>query len=145
DDDDDGDEAATRAHMQMRLERQEKWNQQYGAWALENRRDGTVVGTGLMKPLRGHRDEWTDDIEIGWHLARAEWGKGYATEMAEGLLDVARSRGLQRIHAVIEATNTRSAAVAARLGFEHQGSTTAYYDGLLLEHYMLQLANAAAQ
>lgn len=128
---------ATRAHMQMRIDRQASWDGQYGLWALESRDDGRVVGSGIMKPLRRTEDDYTDDIEIGWHLARAEWGKGYATEMARGLIKVARAREIECIHAVVEPENTRSVAVAVRLGFEHRGTTTAYYNGITLAHYTL--------
>ena len=130
---------ATRAHMQMRLDRQKNWAGRYGAWAIERTADRDVVGTALMKPLRGTDVSWTTDIEIGWHLARAEWGKGYATEMGRGLIAHARAIGLTTLHAVVEASNGRSQAVARRLGFTHRGVTTAYYDGLALEHFIITL------
>lgn len=132
---------ATRAHMEMRLERRRVWSERYGAWASERRSDGVVVGTALMKPLRGPKDDgaYTEDIEIGWHLARAEWGKGYATELAQALIAEARARGLPRVHAVVEATNARSARVAERVGLTARGITTAYYGGLQLLHFVLEL------
>ena len=130
---------ATRAHIAMRLDRQRNWNGEYGAFATERKTDGHVVGSALIKPLKGAEVPWTDDIEIGWHLARAEWGKGYATEMGRGLVELARARGLSMLHAVVEPGNERSLAVARRLGFAHEGRTTKYYDGLSLEYFTLRL------
>ena len=136
--------ADTEASIRMRLERQRMWNGRYGAWAIESRETGLVVGTALIKPLKGVTIPWTDDIEIGWHLARAEWGKGYATEMGRGLIEYARTIGLSRLHAVVEANNERSIAVATRLGFTHRGQTRQYYGGLVLEHFTLALNNGSA-
>lgn len=124
--------SATRAHMAMRFERRAMWKEQFGAWAIERRNDGVVVGTALMKPLKGTKVKWTEDIEIGWHLARPEWGRGYATETARGLVDVAEKRGLSELHAVVEPSNTRSQQVALRAGLHPAGETTKYYDGLRL-------------
>lgn len=138
--------SATREHMQMRLERQQMWRGAYGAWAIERQEDGVVVGTALMKPLKANTDvpianpnlrpelrgPWTDDIEIGWHLARPDWGCGYATEIGRGLIELARGRGLSEVLAVVEASNHRSQQVALRAGMTPRGETTKYYDGLRL-------------
>lgn len=136
---------ATRAHMEMRLERRRHWDQRFGAWAAERRHDGVVVGTALMKPLPGPDDvkTYTEDIEIGWHLARAEWGQGYATELGAALVAEARQRQIPRLHAVVGPTNARSVGVAERLGFEARGMTRAYYGGLNLLHFVLEFRSTA--
>lgn len=52
------------------------WNLRgYGSYALEEKATGKVIGVaGLDYPL-----EWPEP-EIGWGLASAFWGKGYASE-----------------------------------------------------------------
>ncbi len=88
--------------------------------------DGAFLG---MCGLHRHR-WWPDDVEVGWRLARAAWGRGYATEAAAAWLD--RAFGVLGLDAVISVTtrgNLRSLAVMRRLGMwpreeaerEHQG------------------------
>jgi RimJ/RimL family protein N-acetyltransferase len=106
-----------------------------GAWALTTR-DGTLVGMTLLKPLPEHAE-----VEVGWHLGRACWGRGYATEGARGALDHGFGTvGLDTIHAVIVKENAASLAVARRLCMTHDGSTDRYY-GRELELFTLRRAD----
>ena len=58
----------------------------YGTWAVEEKASGRVVGRiGLMNPVG-----WPG-FECGWTLARASWGKGYATEGARRAMARAHS------------------------------------------------------
>lgn len=66
-------------------------------------------------------------VEIGWRLAPAFWGRGYATEAALAALEVGFARlGLPEIVAFTALSNLRSVALMERLGmvrdpepFEH--------------------------
>ena len=63
-------------------------------------------------------------FEIGWGIARAFRGKGYATEAARASIDWAfASFELDRIIHCIDRENTASQAVARRLGAEKQVET----------------------
>ena len=99
----------------------------YGLWAVETKDGGTLVGMSLLKPLPDH-----DEVEVGWHLGKAHWGRGYATETARAAIargfDVC---GLDEIYAVVVKENTASVAVARRLGMSYRGATDAYYDRTL--------------
>ncbi len=90
-----------------------------GLWALERRDGGALLGwTGLapMPPGTPGAGEW----EVGWRLARAAWGHGYATEAATAAVRVARGRGLPRLWSMTVPANVRSIAVMRRLGMvEH--------------------------
>lgn len=109
----------------------------YGVWAVREEDSGALVGTALLKPLPDADRADTSAIEIGWHLARASWGKGYATEFGAALVDRAfRRLPIETLHAVVPPGNVRSEAVARRLGFTHAGQTDAFY-GKTLEHYTL--------
>ena len=134
------DPAATRAHIRMRLERRRRWGGRFGSYAAQRKSDGAVIGNALIKPLRGATEAWTSDIEIGWHLARAEWGRGYATEIGRGLLAYAAHIGVSVVHVVAEAYNERSLAVARRIGVVYRGVTTEYYDGIELAHFTTEEA-----
>jgi RimJ/RimL family protein N-acetyltransferase len=56
-------------------------------------------------------------VEVGWRLARAHWGKGYATEAARAALAFGFEQvGLNEIVSFTVPANTRSIAVMERLG-----------------------------
>ncbi len=76
------------------------------------------VGSVLLAPLPDGDGEDTDDIEIGWELHPGHWGKGYATEAAQLILDLAWGQGLAGVNAVALPGNDRSLTVMRRLGFE---------------------------
>jgi ribosomal-protein-alanine N-acetyltransferase len=74
---------------------------------------GEVVGDALLQPVPRPAGE----IEVGWHLARAHWGRGYATEAGVRLVSHAFDiLGVDVLIADIAPHNERSGAVARRLG-----------------------------
>ena len=110
----------------------------FGAFALVERATGELVGTGLLKPLPDAEGKNTEDIEIGWHLARRCWGRGFATEAGRALA----TRGFDRLpvdmlNIVIHSGNQRSVAVARRLGATFKGRTNRYY-GQELELFQVE-------
>ncbi|NGO10520.1 GNAT family N-acetyltransferase [Streptomyces sp. HC44] len=56
------------------------------------------------------------EIEIGWRLGRAYWGKGYVTAAARITLDRLRAAGVSSVVAMVNSRNERSIAVTRRLG-----------------------------
>ncbi|MEV0719508.1 GNAT family N-acetyltransferase, partial [Asanoa sp. NPDC050611] len=95
--------------------------------------DGGLVGNLLLKPVplsAGEPSDGPDDVEIGWHLHPDAWGRGYATEAAQAILDDAFSRGLAKVVAVTDPDNQASQAVCRRLGMTHLGRTKRYYNTL---------------
>lgn len=88
----------------------------YGLWALEVRKSGEFIGlTGLA--LQTFEAPFTPAVEVGWRLAKAAWGHGYAIEAAREAVrygfDVA---GLDEIVSMTTVRNTRSRKVMERLG-----------------------------
>ncbi|TSA86356.1 GNAT family N-acetyltransferase [Deinococcus detaillensis] len=71
--------------------------------------------------------------EVGFTLARAEWGRGYAHEGLTALLSWLfedESRGgaeLHRVHASLDPRNARSAALLTRANFRFEGCSVAAY------------------
>jgi RimJ/RimL family protein N-acetyltransferase len=91
----------------------------YGVWAVEEKATGKVVGRiGLMNP-KG----WPG-FELGWTLGRASWGKGYATEGAQRVMEYAFTE-MNRDHVIslIAPANVASIKVAERLGEKVEGET----------------------
>ncbi|MEQ1769369.1 MAG: GNAT family N-acetyltransferase [Devosia sp.] len=91
----------------------------YGKVAIERRSDGAFMGMcGLS------REGWfPDDLEIGWRLAPAARGHGYATEAAQAWIEYGfATLALPRIISIADVPNQRSIAVMQRLGltFDHQ-------------------------
>lgn len=109
----------------------------YAAVAL--RESGEVIGTALLKSLElsnGSASE--DEIEIGWHFARAHWGKGFGTELGAALVKHGFGRlGLTELHAVAYHENVASLRIMQKIGMTHLESTDRYY-GVTLEHYVIQ-------
>ena len=83
-----------------------------GLYAVTTR-DGRLIGDCGLAP--GFIDG-DDVVEIGWHLERSAWGRGYATEAARAVLAHAQDLGLRRLISLIVPENLRSRRVAAKLG-----------------------------
>jgi [ribosomal protein S5]-alanine N-acetyltransferase len=133
------DVAAQRQRLAAILERNSRWGGRFGSWPLIEKQTGELVGTALLKPLpaSGTGGQPSEDIEIGWHLVRRHWGRGLASEAGRALLKHGFAElGLDLLHAVVESKNSRSLAVARRIGMRHTGRTSSYYDHEL-EHFEL--------
>ena len=66
--------------------------------------------------------------EIGFTLAPAAWGKGYATEAVDGLLDyLLEDVGVTRVAGTLHPDNVASAQVLERTGFLYEGRTRSSY------------------
>jgi hypothetical protein len=91
-------------------------------FALEERASGTFLGfTGLSRVT--FEAPFTPAVEIGWRLARAAWGQGFATESARAVATFAFDElGLEEIVSLAVAANERSRAVMRRLGMTHDPS-----------------------
>jgi RimJ/RimL family protein N-acetyltransferase len=95
-------------------------------WAVELRESGQFVGfVGLSVPRRVL--PFSPCVEVGWRLARACWGKGFATEAGRGALRVGFERlSLPDIVSFTAVGNARSRAVMEHIGLRnaHEDSTT---------------------
>lgn len=116
------------------LERIERWasidDPVQGVWLALDTQSGERLGTLLLKdlPASGLPAGPSGEIEIGWHLHPAAWGRGIATEGGGAVLAHAFAGGLDRVLAVVNPENLASQRVAERLGMRSLGVTAAYYD-----------------
>jgi RimJ/RimL family protein N-acetyltransferase len=88
----------------------------YGLWAIEVPGVADFIGfTGLSRPrFEAH---FTPCVEIGWRLAFAHWGQGYATEASRAALHFGfASAKLEEIVSMTVPANRRSIAVMEKLG-----------------------------
>ena len=90
-----------------------------GYWSIIPRAEPAgFAGWVLLLPLDGPGSE----VEIGWRLPRAHWGKGYASEAARPIAEHAlRVLHLPRIVAQIHPENAASMRVAEAIGMRAEG------------------------
>ncbi len=105
----------------------------YGLFALERRDNNEFIGfTGLSHPR--FESYFTPCVEIGWRLAKAAWGNGFATEAARACIDYGINvLQLKEIYSFTSVHNQRSEAVMIKLGMIKQGE---------FEHPLVEYGNS---
>ncbi len=105
---------SSRAESDARLARwiDESKRTGLGFWLFHNV-DGVAVGHGGL--FDSPRDPGC--IELGYAVLPSFWGRGYATEMAIALRDLARSLKLTGVVALTRTTNAPSRRVLEKAGF----------------------------
>jgi RimJ/RimL family protein N-acetyltransferase len=107
-----------------------------GPFVLERLDNGAFVGrvgfhvwdTRAWSPSTWHEAGTFAQPELGWALAHAQWGNGFATEAAFAARDWFRAqRGDVRLVSVIAPANVASRRVAERLG-ARSGETVQLFD-----------------
>jgi ribosomal-protein-alanine N-acetyltransferase len=88
----------------------------FGEWVVEIPGEVSFIGVVGLERV-SYDAHFTPAVEVAWRLARANWGRGYATEAARAALDYGFEKlGLQEIVAVTVPANRRSRQVMERLG-----------------------------
>lgn len=93
----------------------------YGMQALVRKDSGEMIG--MCGLLQQHIND-VNEVEVGYHLLRRYWGRGYATEAARMFRDYALNNSdVNSIVSIIHPQNTPSKNVAMRNGmhFSEQG------------------------
>ena len=104
----------------------------FGFWAVEDKESGELIGGGLLKFLPDH-----SDVEVGYHLGKKWWGKGYGTEIAQALVRYGfEMLNLEKIVGVTYPENIASQRVLEKAGLIHVGSST--YVDIPVELYVLE-------
>jgi ribosomal-protein-alanine N-acetyltransferase len=93
----------------------------FSKWGVRERASGALVGDcGVQLLERG------PDVELGFHLRRSVWGRGYATEAARACLDAAfTGLGLDEVIAIVAAANAASVQVLEKIGMHAAGERQA--------------------
>jgi len=86
-------------------------------WAVLETSSGEIIGScGFARP------HGTEEIELGYLLARKYWGKGFATEAAEACLQFGFNKlNFREIIAITDLENTASQKVLEKIGFAKRG------------------------
>jgi RimJ/RimL family protein N-acetyltransferase len=94
-----------------------------GTWRATRRDNGDFVGWFALKYVPG-----TVEVEVGYRLRHAAWGRGYATEGARELVDYGFDElGLFRIIGITHPENVSSRRVLEKAGLVDAG--VGYYYG----------------
>jgi ribosomal-protein-alanine N-acetyltransferase len=119
--------------LRAEIERERSGGVQY--WALFDHRNGEFVGCGGLRP-------WVDtpgeaNFEVGFHLVKRRWGKGFATEAAFGALEYAWEKlRLSKVYAGHHPDNRASEKILKKLGFEFIGNVFYEPTGLMHPSYV---------
>jgi hypothetical protein len=98
-------------------ERYPAWG--FGSWAVVDKVRNTLIGYCGLSRFPGRCA--ADEAEIGFRLARAHWGRGFATEAARAACGHAfDTLGLPRIVALIDPANLASIRVAEKVGLMYE-------------------------
>jgi RimJ/RimL family protein N-acetyltransferase len=85
----------------------------FGLWAVERTADGAFIGDcgPMLQPVDGELVP-----EVGYHVVRREWGRGYATEAAMACRDLVLGRfGFDRVVSIVAPENLASRRVAEKV------------------------------
>lgn len=87
-------------------------------WGIILKETNKLIGTCCL----GDFDEGARRAEIGYDITQYEWGKGYATEALEAVIDFGFNvMDLNRIEATITPGNNASVKVLKKLNFIQEG------------------------
>jgi [ribosomal protein S5]-alanine N-acetyltransferase len=102
----------------------------YAMWAVEEAGTGSCLGQCGLYPAEGKGPE----VELAYHVDKAFWKRGYATEAAASVLAYALGQlSLERVISFVIPENVASCRVAEKIGMQLEGEVTAYdIEGLRL-------------
>lgn len=102
-----------------------------GVFLIESLETGESLGFACLLK----RDQLTA-VDIGYAFPPAHWGKGYAIEATQGLMEYARDRlRLKELCGVVDPRNTPSVRVLQKLGMSLQGRVRLSTEDIELELY----------
>ena len=111
------DRATTEIMLRVRILEYYERHPGLGIWATVERASGGCVGFHVLNHIQGEAD-----IQVGYALFTEVWGKGYATEMAIGLLRYGfGTLQLPTIVAITNLDNTVSQRVLLKAGLRRNG------------------------
>lgn len=111
--------AYDREKSQTRLGEHISHQDQHGfsRWAVSEQASGRVIGECGLEYFDGR-----PEIELGYKIARQHWGHGFAAEAARACLDWALAERSERVVAIVDPGNTRSARVLDKIGMTRDGT-----------------------
>ena len=117
-----------RAERALRVSNENWLTHGYGGWVIRDKSDGQLVGSCDLD------SEELGEVELGYCLAKAYWGKGLATEVARAVVHFAfEDLKLERLVAVVVPENIASWKLLEQIGFTFKKK--AHYYGWDVVYY----------
>ena len=114
------DAAQTAAYLDRNLAHWDRYG--HGVYVVHERESDDVAGLGCLRnlPLDAHHE-----VEIGYSLFPAYWGRGLATEIARACIDLGFScLDTNSLVAVTHPANRASQRVMEKVGMAYERETT---------------------
>ncbi len=109
-----------------------------GLWLTVLKENDELIGWHFIKPFIE-----APHIELGYRLYQKAWGKGYATEMANGLANYGfQELNLPKLVAITDKENIGSQNVLSKVGFQLLSKQAAYHGFDDLYYYELENPNS---
>jgi ribosomal-protein-alanine N-acetyltransferase len=108
-------DAETREFIRSSIEHWERHG--YGFWIFRDRIDGRFIGRAGLHHVE---IDGAQEIEIAYAVMPAFWRRGFATEMACAILEVAATLGIRDMVAFTLPTNLGSRGVIEKVGFRFE-------------------------
>lgn len=103
--------SSTRARIQRYMDHQERHG--FSKWIVFDQESGAAIGDAGFFLMPDQKR-----VELGYRLDRRSWGRGFATEIAQGWLAVAGPWfGFNEVFAFANPENAASLRVIRKLGF----------------------------
>ena len=110
----------------------------YAMWAVEEKATGTFIGQCGLRPAATMDPSAGSEIDLAYHLTRASWNKGYASEAVVAVLGHGLGAvGLEQVMAVALPENVGSWRVMEKAGMRYVG-IAAYYGLEGLKKYVAE-------
>ena len=102
----------------------------YGMWLVFEKGTGKLVGRAGVE----HREELDGELELGYAIGTPWQGRGYATEVCEGIMQYVRDElGFEEICSLVEPENKASVHLLEKWGFAEEKELT--LDGIKYKKY----------
>lgn len=96
-----------------------------GGFVAISKETNEFIGLAVIIHLELNTE--SKDFELGYRLPQKSWGKGYATEMAKGLLEYGLNQlSLKEIYGTTHPENIVSQKVLLKIGMKYIGESTNY-------------------
>jgi RimJ/RimL family protein N-acetyltransferase len=93
----------------------------WGIWKVMLKDSAEFIGWVLVRPMHffGDNPEF-DNLEMGWRFFKKCWGKGYATESANAIMQaLIATADVKKLSAIAVEKNTASVKIMSKLGMKY--------------------------
>jgi ribosomal-protein-alanine N-acetyltransferase len=90
--------------------------EKYDLWVAALKETGELVGHAGVLPKEIEGEYF---LEVNYFFAKKYWGRGYASEIARGIIEIQKARAATDLIMIIDKDNIGSKNAAAKIGMEY--------------------------